>query len=49
MSPTARWIVAVLAAALVICMLVWARGEEHHHGIQVGSLGSVDRQAIATG
>jgi len=38
-SETRRWIVAVVAAVLVVCLVIWARGSEHHHGIQVGSVG----------
>ena len=40
MSETSRWIVAVVAAVLVVCLVIWARGSEHHHGIQVGTLGA---------
>lgn len=39
MSQTSRWVVAALAAVLVICLLIWARGTEHHRGNQVGALG----------
>jgi len=38
-STTVRWIVAAGAAVLVICLLGWARGDEHHRGDDVGSLG----------
>jgi hypothetical protein len=38
MSATARWTVAAVAAVLVVCLLVWARGENHHRGDEVGSL-----------
>jgi len=40
MSEASRWIIALVAAVLVVCLVIWARGEEHHHGIQVGSLGA---------
>jgi hypothetical protein len=40
MSDTTRWIVALVAGVLVVCLLIWARGSEHHHGIQVGSVGA---------
>ena len=40
MSNTARWIVGGVAAVLIVCLLIWARGSEHHHGIQVGSMGA---------
>lgn len=39
MSTTVRWVVAVGAAVLVVCLLVWARGETHQRGDEVGSLG----------
>jgi len=39
-SESTRWIVGIAAAVLVVCLVIWARGEEHHHGIQVGSLGA---------
>jgi hypothetical protein len=38
MSVTTRWVVAALAVALVVCLLVWARGEDHHRGDEVGSV-----------
>jgi hypothetical protein len=42
MSITVRWIVAAVAAVLVLCLLGWARGDAHHRGNEVGSsLGSV--------
>ena len=47
MSESVRWVVAVLAAVLVVCLLIWARGTEHHHGMDVGSLGGADRTASA--
>ena len=37
MSTYLRWLIAILAAALVVGMVVWARGSPHHHGIQIGS------------
>lgn len=39
MSTTARWVVAAVAAVLVVCLLVWGRGDEHHRGDEVGSVG----------
>ena len=41
MSTTMRWVVAAVAAVLVVCLLGWARGQEHHRGDEVGSLGSI--------
>jgi hypothetical protein len=40
MSTTMRWVVAVAAAVLIVCLLGWARGEKHHRGDEVGSLGT---------
>jgi hypothetical protein len=36
-----RWVVAAAAVVLVVGLLVWARGEKHHRGDEVGSLGTV--------
>jgi hypothetical protein len=41
MTETMRWIVAAVAVALVVCLVVWARGEDHHRGDEVGSLAAV--------
>ena len=40
MSTPARWGVAAVAVVLVACLLVWARGEVHQRGDDVGSHGS---------
>jgi hypothetical protein len=39
MISATRWIVGTVAIALVVCLLIWARGDEHHRGDDVGSLG----------
>jgi hypothetical protein len=36
-STAARWVIAAVAVALVVCLLVWARGDEHHRGDDVGA------------
>jgi hypothetical protein len=41
MTSTVRWIVAAVAVALVVCLVVWARGEDHHRGDEVGSYAPV--------
>ena len=46
MSTPARWAVAAVAVVLVACLLVWARGEEHHRGDDIGSLG-ITRTVVA--
>jgi len=42
-TTPARWVVAVVAALLVIGLIVWARGDEHHHGDDVGAVSTVLR------
>jgi hypothetical protein len=34
-----RWTLGAVAVVLVVCMLIWARGDDHHRGDDVGSLG----------
>ena len=43
MSTAVRWVVAVVAALLVVGLLVWGRGDEHHRGDDVGSVATVTR------
>lgn len=38
-----RWVVALAAIALVVSLLVWARGDEHHRGDDVGAVSQVLR------
>lgn len=33
-----RWTAVVVAAILVVAMLIWARGDEHHRGDEVGAV-----------
>jgi hypothetical protein len=42
-SNTARWVVAAIALLLVIGLLGWARGDEHHRGDDVGSVATFGR------
>lgn len=37
MTPL-RWILVVASLLLVIGLIVWARGDEHHRGDEVGAL-----------
>jgi len=46
MSTPVRWAVAAVAVVLVACLLVWARGEEHHRGDDIGSVG-ITRAVVA--
>lgn len=38
MSP-ARWVIVVVLLLVVVGMIAYARGHEHHRGNQVGALG----------
>ncbi len=38
MKDAVRWVVLVVAAVLIVGMLGWARGQDHHRGDEVGSL-----------
>jgi len=35
----AKWAICAVAVLLVVGMLIWARGEDHRRGDEVGSLG----------
>jgi hypothetical protein len=39
MSNAVRLAVVIAAAVLVVAMIAWARGNPHHHGLDIGSLG----------
>jgi hypothetical protein len=42
MSMTVRWVVAAVAAVMIVALLIWARGQSHHRGSEVGqSAGSI--------
>ena len=40
MTTTTRWVVAAVAAVLIVCLIIWARGLDQHRGDEVGSLGT---------
>jgi len=42
-NTPARWIVAVIAALLIVALLAWARGDVHHHGDDIGAMSTVQR------
>jgi hypothetical protein len=37
-STPVRWVIAGVAVLLVVGLIVWARGSEHHHGDDVGAI-----------
>ena len=47
MPTVIRWIVTAAAIVLVVALLGWARGDKHHRGDEVGSLGT--RSAVVAG
>jgi len=36
-STAVRWVIVAIAALLVVGLLIWARGDDHHRGDDVGS------------
>ena len=49
MDDTRRWVLLVVLALVVVGLLAFARGPEHHHGPQqVGGLGDGAPTAAAT-
>lgn len=39
MPDAIRWLIVLAAVLLVIGLIAYARGPEHHHGDDVGALG----------
>ncbi len=35
MSIQLRYVIGIVAAVFIVCLLVWAHGHAHHEGIQV--------------
>ena len=35
-----RWVVVVLLVLVLVGLLAFARGREHHHGVEEGALGA---------
>jgi len=49
MNNTPRWVVVVLLLVLVVGLIAYARGHDHHRGPQeVGALGSGPQAASVT-
>jgi hypothetical protein len=42
------WLVIVAAVLLIVGLIGWARGPEHHHGDDVGALGTA-QSVLAVG
>jgi hypothetical protein len=40
MNVVGRWVVIVIAVLVVVGLLAYARGNEHHRGDEVGALGA---------
>jgi len=38
-----RWAVVLVNVLLIVALIVWARGDEHHRGDDVGSVAQVSR------
>lgn len=38
-EKTPRWVLVVLAALVVVGLVAFARGRDHHHGDDIGALG----------
>jgi hypothetical protein len=41
MSDTPRWVVVVIVLLVIVGLLAFARGRDHHHGDDVGERASV--------
>ena len=37
MTAPVRWAVVAVACLLVVALIIWARGDTHHHGDDIGS------------
>jgi hypothetical protein len=35
-NDTARWVIGILVAVLIVGLIAYARGTEHHRGLDVG-------------
>jgi hypothetical protein len=44
-----KWVVVVIVGLLVVGLVAFARGRDHHRGDQVGALGDAPTAAVVTG
>ena len=49
MAETVRWLAITCGIVLAICLLIWARGDDHHRGDDVGSVGVKFRVVTTAG
>jgi hypothetical protein len=49
MGDTPRWVIAVAVALLVVALVAFARGRDHHRGDEIGerAAAAVDMQGMA--
>ena len=47
MRTALRWVLAAASIVLVICLLGWARGDDHHRGDEIGSSLGTTANAVA--
>jgi hypothetical protein len=45
MSDTRRWVLVVLVLGLVVVLVAFARGRDHHHGDDVGERAAIEAPA----
>jgi hypothetical protein len=49
MDAIPKWVIVVVAALIVVGLVRYARGPDHHHGDEVGSLGAIVTTVTAAG
>ena len=48
MSDTSRWVIAIVLALLVVGLIAFARGPDHHRGDETGE-GSIGSAVLVVG
>ena len=43
MNAPVRWAVVVVDILLIVALVIWARGDTHHRGDDVGSVAQIAR------